>query len=208
MGRVIIRRGARNVGSDGTISEQPIGIEQPNPDTVGNDIESRTGEPDSDDIGSTSNDNPSSKRVDGNGPQFVDPTSATGGTADGTPKRRGRKPGSKNRTTRNDATKTTQDLSRLLFSVHIGMASMLKSPVWMLTEQEATNLGEAITRVTELYDISIIPEKQLAWLNLIMVGGTIYGPRIVMTGKKKQPQSKPQVITMQQTHSGDEQGVI
>jgi hypothetical protein len=75
------------------------------------------------------------------------------------------------------------------------MANMFRSPGLILTEDEASKLGEAITRVTELYDVQILPEKQMAWINLLMCAGGIYGPRIVASGLRKK-QQKPQVITM------------
>ena len=72
------------------------------------------------------------------------------------------------------------------------MAQMMKDEIWKLTEIEADEMGKAIVRVTELYDIQIIPEKQMAWINLIMVGGSIYGPRVVASGKNKK--KGPQIV--------------
>jgi hypothetical protein len=75
------------------------------------------------------------------------------------------------------------------------MANMFRSPGLILTKEESESLGEAITRVTELYDVQILPEKQMAWINLFMCAGGIYGPRIVASGLRKR-QTKAPVITM------------
>jgi hypothetical protein len=72
---------------------------------------------------------------------------------------------------------------------------MFRAPGLMLTKEESKEFGEAITRVTELYDISILPEKQMAWINLIVTAGSIYGPRVVASGLRKK-QKMGQVVTM------------
>jgi len=144
------------------------------------------------DNNSTGNDNRSGSTIDADGTKFVSPTNATGGSSDGIPKRRGRKPGSKNRaggTSPRSATQTSQDISVLLFSLHLGVAAIFKSPGFAITPDESEKLGDAITRVTELYDISVLPEKTIAWINLAMVAGTIYGPRM-MTKKSVQKSPK------------------
>jgi hypothetical protein len=81
---------------------------------------------------------------------------------------------------------------------------MFKAPGLMLAEEEAKALGAAINRVTELYDIAIIPEKQMAWINLIVTAGGIYGPRVVAANARKK---KPaQVIHMQPQNTVDANG--
>jgi hypothetical protein len=67
-----------------------------------------------------------------------------------------------------------------------------------LTEDEAAKLASAVARVNELYGGMVLPEKAAAWIQLIMVAGTIYGPRIIVIqakGKQKQvEQEKPVVL--------------
>jgi hypothetical protein len=190
MGRIVIRKrisgapgNGGNLALDGGTTGQDSGV----PTIIGQSI---TGEPDSDDIGATGdNHQPDSTGAGNNAgdtPHYVDPTTATGGTADGTPKRRGRPRGSRNGTPRRaTASQATSDISSLLLTVHFGLSKILKDDVWKLTEDEAKEMSGAVTRVTELYDIQIIPEKQMAWLSLAMVGASVYGPRIVATGNKK-----------------------
>jgi hypothetical protein len=189
MGRIVIRK---RRGDPGDGSGNPGGIVEPAQPYVGNLAlpgNTVTGEPDRDDIAAASDDNEPDNTGAGNNPrdtpQYVDPASATD-PATGTPKRRGRPRGSSNRNPkRTTATQATADISSILLTLHFGMSKIFKDDIWMITEPESQEMSKAITRVTELYDIQIIPEKQMAWLNLAMVGASVYGPRIAASGKKK-----------------------
>ena len=64
-------------------------------------------------------------------------------------------------------------------------AGMLETPEVALAQSEAEQLAQAIRGVTDLYVTSIDP-RVIAWGNLMMVCGMIYGPRIY-TIMKKQP---------------------
>jgi hypothetical protein len=71
-------------------------------------------------------------------------------------------------------------------------AVLLRSPAFVITEEEAKLLADSITRVTELYDVPLMDEKSRAWLNLGMASVEVYGTRIaaiVMESKRK-----PQII--------------
>jgi hypothetical protein len=106
--------------------------------------------------------------------------------------------------TRKSAAQATLDLNNILFSVHLMVASLMKMPSLILTEEEAKRLAAAITRVSELYDVPILDEKTRAWLNLSMVGFEVYGTRIIteMTERrKKHPAPPPMVITPVRPHS-------
>jgi len=80
---------------------------------------------------------------------------------------------------RKTASETTGTITSLLFSVHLMGATFLKVPELALSEDESKALGEAVVKVTELYDVPMMDEKTLAWVNLAMVASGIYGPRIV-----------------------------
>ncbi len=189
MGRRTIRtikRGTRgDTGGNGSADSGTLGTVEPTG------VEG-AGEPDEPRAESADGNQPSSSGVDGNGPSFVDPASLDG-SGDNQPdggtgkRRRGRPAGLRNK--RTSTTQATADISSLLFSLHLGMAAFLKADVVMLTEEESQRLGAAITRVTDLYDIRILPEKYMAWINLAIVGGSIYGPRVVVLARqpKKQP---------------------
>jgi len=126
--------------------------------------------------------------TDGN---FVDPATGSGSGADSGTRRRtrsdaGTRRGS--RRSRTSATETTNSVANLLFTCHLGISAMLHSEVFAITEQESEELAKAVTKVSQLYDIPVIGEKALAWMNLAMVGGKIYGPRVVavkLTKKRK-----------------------
>lgn len=97
--------------------------------------------------------------------------------------------------------KTSSDISALLFSMHMMGAAFLKSPQLIITEDEAKQLSDAVTRVTELYDVPLMDEKSRAWVNLAMVGASVYGTRVaaVFVERKRKPrnpvpQSQPRSV--------------
>jgi hypothetical protein len=95
-------------------------------------------------------------------------------------------------------TESAQNLTGILLSLHMMGATLLKTPELELTEDEAAKLASAVARVNELCGGMVLPEKAAAWIQLIMVAGTIYGPRIIVIqakGKqKKVEQEKPVVL--------------
>jgi len=121
---------------------------------------------------------------------FIDPASAvsggdTGGRGNDNPsgsggatpgKRRGRKPGSTNKT------KTTSlDLSsieNLLLTIHTGISVLLKAPEFELTDEEAHKIAEAGTRVSRHYNMSATA-KSVDFANFAIVLGTAYGSRFM-----------------------------
>lgn len=64
---------------------------------------------------------------------------------------------------------------------------MLKVDELTITPEESKQLAEAITAVTELYDVPLASEKTIAWVNLAMVVGAVEGTRIaaLLINKKK-----------------------
>lgn len=189
MGRKPIRTIKRNSRSNGSGSNESGTVNSDNLRTADESGESSAGEPGISGTDTTGGNLEASVGVDGNGAEFVDPASASGdsdGDSSGR-KRRGRPRGSSSK--RTSTTQATADISRILFSLHLGMAKFLKSDVLALSEEESQELGAAITRVTDLYDIRILPEKYMAWINLAVVGGGIYGPRLIVANMKKKPAS-------------------
>lgn len=160
------------------------------------DAESATGESDGiDPIAANGSDGDDSSEY-GNSPNYVDPATATA-TSDsgtGTGKRRGRKPGTKNKPRGTSTSQATADLSGMLFTAHLFMAKMLKSEVIEITKEESEELSSAITRVTQLYDVALLSEKNWAFLNLAMVMGNIYGTRLAVISK--QSKKKANVVDM------------
>jgi len=64
------------------------------------------------------------------------------------------------------------------------LASITKTPELILDESEAKAIAEATAKVSELYDLSADP-KTIAWCNLAMVCGTVYGTRFIAIRSRK-----------------------
>lgn len=93
-------------------------------------------------------------------------------------------------------TETSQNLESILFSLHTMGSLLLKVPELELTEDESAKLASAIQQVNELYDMPILPPSVMAWTNLAIVSGTIYGPRAIaiINNKKNAEKGEPKVI--------------
>jgi len=61
--------------------------------------------------------------------------------------------------------------------MHMMLATFAKVPELALSEEESKRLAEAIERVAVLYDFDA-SEKSIAWMNLFMCAGGIYGTRM------------------------------
>jgi len=67
-----------------------------------------------------------------------------------------------------------------LLSIHVGIATLTKTPELELDETEAKRLAEALARVSRHYPIlDKIGEKSIDHANLIATVGGIYGSRMV-----------------------------
>ena len=64
-----------------------------------------------------------------------------------------------------------------------------------LSKDESDALGAAVTRVSQLYEIPLMSEKAMAWLNLSMVMGSVYGTRF-MVASMQSKQAKQNVVDM------------
>lgn len=110
---------------------------------------------------------------------YIDPRSAEGaidGSEEGTPrKRRGRPKGSRNGKTKTVST-SLEGIEGILLSLHMMGAAMTGIPELALTEKESSQLSDAIARVASYYDLAA-SEKTLAWINLAVIAGGIYGTR-------------------------------
>jgi hypothetical protein len=134
---------------------------------------------------------------------FTDPDSLTGSEGDApfgytpTGRKRKRAPGGNRGGASNGgktATKTTRDIGNILFSVHMMGASFLKIPELMLEETEAKQLSDAVSRVSELYEIPLMDERTMAWVNLAIVAGGIYGPRVVAAKMNRKKHKGPTIV--------------
>lgn len=180
--------------------KNPIGNANDTGDVSDNVGRVEIGEPisESDDSATDGIDNSVSSDIDSGESKFIDPSSLTGAgtdSGDSTPKRRGRKPGSRNKSRGTSATQATADVSGILFTIHLFIANFVKNEILAITKEESDQLAAAITRVTELYEIPLLSEKHMAFLNLAMVSGGIYGTRFVALSMQKKKE-KANVVTM------------
>lgn len=142
------------------------------------------------------------------GATVVDPSAESGGTGPGDnstpgdgPKKRGRPRGSTN----SAKTKASNNLDldgveKLLLTIHLGLAAVLKAPEFVLDESEAKSLATAFARVSRHYPVlQKIGDKSIDHANLVTAAAGIYGTRIFAwnirrAGEKARPASA-QVIT-------------
>lgn len=144
---------------------------------------------------------------------LVSPLSVgTGSTTNsGTPRRRGRPPGSTNRprdTRESEAEihlkNSLSNIEDLLTSIHWGTARLLDMSELELSADDSRQLSRAIRECLKHYQFNIDPKK-VALGNLLMVAGGIYGPRAVAIYKRgvdSKPTPKVQTIDKTQPVTG------
>lgn len=126
--------------------------------------------------------------------RFTDPSTAA------TPKRRGRRAGTKNRPKPDpDATSkaafVTANLEKVLLNLNNLAAMMLRNPNWKITRDDAALLAEAIKEVCEAYDFtSIMNPKVQAWIDLSIALTMVYGERIWTSTVTPSKPAQPVVI--------------
>lgn len=69
--------------------------------------------------------------------------------------------------------------------MHFGVGILLGAPEIQLTQEEAKEFADAAVNVAKHYDIGA-SAKALAWTDLAMVAGSIYGVRVMQIVGKKQ----------------------
>lgn len=136
--------------------------------------------------------------------EFFDPAGDDGGieaTGDtsgsepgsGEPRKRGRgrpKGSGGGTVTRKQAAQAQGHLEAILFSMH-QMAAAFIAPEFGITETECAALAGALQRVQEQYEVSILPEKAMVWVQLGFVAAGIYGPRIAIATMRQKKERKP-----------------
>lgn len=194
MARVRKPSSFRNGGSESGESKpqgNPVGATDPIPAGVTFTAEPDDSGPDSADSG------------DRDSPRSFDPatvsSTGTGDSGDGTGKRRGRRPGSRNKPTGKDAEKSKDALAGIIAAVHEVGAKITKVPELELSKEECIQLADAMMNVARFYDIPVLAEKTVAWVSLGMVAFSIYAPRVtarsINTKKKTVEAVRPIRIT-------------
>lgn len=109
--------------------------------------------------------------------ESVDPSDVGNGSGSGgTGKRRGRPPGSHYGPRKTKAQTNLSGLEGILLSMHAMAAGFLEVQELALDPAEAKLLADAAVQVAAYYG-SVVNPKVLAWVNLAMVCGGIYGTR-------------------------------
>ena len=111
-------------------------------------------------------------------------TTTDGNAGEPERKRRGRKPGSVNTGTKKKGAPDLAGVTLILASVHGLAAIMLDTPELALADSEAKVLSTSICEVMKHYPTEA-SEKALAWTNLVIVAGGIYGTRIMAIRARK-----------------------
>jgi hypothetical protein len=78
-----------------------------------------------------------------------------------------------------------QNLTLVLLSVHSMMAAMLDAPEFLLTQEKAEPLANAIHEVNKLYPKSFLSPEATAWGNLGLVAIATYYPMYVAFSKRR-----------------------
>lgn len=84
-----------------------------------------------------------------------------------------------------------------MLSLHTIAANLTKVPELALADEEARSIAKAVARVSEHYDIAA-SEKTLAWVNLAMIAGSVYGPRILAYELRKKAENDAKKAKLQE----------
>lgn len=106
-------------------------------------------------------------------------------------RKRGRPPGSGNKAKASGSPVITGGIEKTLLSIHRMGAAFFSAPEWELQESEAKSLAAAISEVEKHYKIPGMSEERAAILGLVLVAGSIYAPRIILTATKRKRKNSP-----------------
>lgn len=67
----------------------------------------------------------------------------------------------------------------------MALAMFTKAPEWMISEDEAKKLAKALADVLQHYKLLNVSPKTQAFIQLCLVAGAIYVPKIMLINKRK-----------------------
>src|ERR1035437_2833814 len=126
-----------------------------------------------------------------NGFESFNPADDSGNFDSGTRKRRGRPAGSTNKGERASKKGNLGGLEQILLSLHMMAGAFFQAPELALAPDEAKAMADAAATVAGLYHHTLDP-RMMAWVNLAMVCGGIYGTRIIVIRARLKSEVKPQ----------------
>jgi hypothetical protein len=124
--------------------------------------------------------------------QLGDYVNGTGTGSDSTDeprKRRGRKPGTKNRTS-TGSKNATETVAPFITMLHQGAAIFLKTPELMLDEKEAKQLSDAYSEFCVHHNVPVLSDKRLSEVNMITAMMMVYAPRIIAIRNRVREEKK------------------
>lgn len=68
---------------------------------------------------------------------------------------------------------------------HAGLSIAFNSPKLAIDEMEGEKLANAVQKVLRHYDLPDVASETKDWIGLIIVAGSIYGPRMAATWAEK-----------------------
>lgn len=91
--------------------------------------------------------------------------------------------------------KNLADLTSVILVAHATLAALVNIREFELSEDEAGKLSEASKEVLKHYPLGV-SEKTLAWVNLAIVGGGIYGTRFMAYNIRKAAERRARMVNV------------
>jgi hypothetical protein len=108
-------------------------------------------------------------------------------------RKRGRPAGSTAATKASKPRNIATGIEKMLFSIHMIGAGLFSTPELVLTPDETEAYAAAVADVASYYNAAIDP-RTLAWVNLVMVAGGLYGSRMVAIHHRLKSERKDNVV--------------
>lgn len=132
----------------------------------------------------------------------INPESATSPAASGriarsrpSGKSGGNNSGGKSRKSAAESQKAAADLSIMIASAHLMLAKITSVSELDIDEDEAVKMGDAIQRVNDLFEGSVLSPKVAALGNLAFVMGSVYVPRfIAIKNNRRKKIQQPKLV--------------
>lgn len=83
---------------------------------------------------------------------------------------------------------------------HVGLSIATGSEKFTLEDSEGEKLAAAVEKVARHYDVPAVSSEVMDWIGLIIVCGSIYGPRL-MAAKIDRMADKPKADEQQSDHN-------